>query len=134
MGQFVLQLSEFAKKAGQNADLVIKKVAIDILARVIQRSPVDTGRFRGNWQLTVGSPSSGTRQAADKSGATTVEAGSKVIAKFEAGPDIFIVNNLPYGPRLEYEGWSKQAPAGMVRVTVSEFEGLIAKAIGESKT
>ncbi|PLC06404.1 hypothetical protein CY658_05050 [Variovorax sp. RO1] len=72
-----------------------------------------------------------TRQATDKSGASTVEAGSKVIAKFEAGPDIYIVNNLPYGPRLEYEGYSKQAPAGMVRITVAEYQGLIAKALGE---
>ena len=54
MGQFALQLAEFAKKAGGNADLVVKKVAIDLLARVVMRSPVDTGRFRSNWAVTIG--------------------------------------------------------------------------------
>ncbi|MBT2333622.1 HK97 gp10 family phage protein [Variovorax paradoxus] len=131
MTTFAVQLSEFAKKAGANADLVVKKVAIDILARVVMRSPVDTGRFRGNWQLTVGAPASGNLATEDKGGASTVNAGTAALASFQVGPTIFITNNLPYGPRLEYEGYSKQAPSGMVRVTVSEFEGLIRKAIGE---
>jgi hypothetical protein len=134
MGQFALQLAEFAKKAGANADLVVQKVAIDLLGRVVMRSPVDTGRFRANWAVTVGAPSTGTTEATDKSGNGAVEAGSRVLASFQVGPSIFITNNLPYGPRLEYEGWSKQAPAGMVRVSVAEFEGLIAKAIGEVRT
>jgi hypothetical protein len=134
MGQFALQLAEFAKKAGANADLVVQKVAIDLLGRVVMRSPVDTGRFRANWAVTVGAPSAGTTEATDKSGAGAVEAGARVLASFQVGPSIYITNNLPYGPRLEYEGWSKQAPAGMVRVSVAEFEGLIAKAIGEVRT
>lgn len=131
MGQFALQLSEFAKKAEGNASLVVRKVAVDILSRVVQRSPVDTGRFRGNWQLSTGQPSSRVTTIDDKAGSSTIANGERVLASFEVGPDIFIVNNLPYGPRLEYEGWSKQAPAGMVRITVAEYEGLIRKALGE---
>ncbi len=134
MGQFALEISAFAKKAGDNANLVIRKVAIDMYSRVIQRSPVDTGRFRGNWQLTVGKEPTGNVDRTDKTGSATVAEGTKAVAKFEAGPDIFIVNNLPYGSRLEYEGWSKQAPAGMVRITVAEYQGLIAKAVGETKS
>ncbi|WP_330210091.1 hypothetical protein [Pseudomonas sp. AM4(2022)] len=41
------------------------------------------------------------------------------------------MNNLPYGPRLEYEGWSNQAPAGMVQITVTEFQMFINKAVSE---
>lgn len=132
MGTFSLQLAEFAKKAGDNASLVTRKVAIDILSRVVMRSPVDTGRFRSNWVLTVGAPATGTSETTDKSGGATVAKGEGAVASFQVGPSIFIVNNLPYGPRLEYEGWSKQAPAGMVRVTVAEYEGLIRKALGET--
>ena len=131
MGQFALQLAEFAKKAGGNADLVVKKVAIDLLARVVMRSPVDTGRFRSNWAVTIGAPSTGTKETTDPSGTGTVADGERVLASFQVGPSIFITNNLPYGPRLEYEGYSKQAPAGMVRVSVAEYEGLIRKALGE---
>jgi hypothetical protein len=131
MSTFALQLSEFARKAGRNADLVVQKVAVDILARVVRRSPVDTGRFRSNWQVTIGAPATGTLPTEDKSGNVAIAAGQQALASFQVGPAVFITNNLPYGPRLEYEGWSKQAPAGMVRVTVAEYESLIRKAIGE---
>jgi hypothetical protein len=35
---------------------------------------------------------------------------------------------MPYALRLEY-GWSKQAPAGMVRVTVAEFQAVVNAAV-----
>ena len=34
-------------------------------------------------------------------------------------PVLFINNQLPYGPRLE-DGWSDQAPLGMVALTIAE--------------
>jgi hypothetical protein len=45
----------------------------------------------------------------------------------DAGDIVFLVNNLPYGPRLE-RGWSKQAPSGMVGITVAEFQKAVSKA------
>jgi hypothetical protein len=42
-----------------------------------------------------------------------------------------MINALPYGPRLEYEGWSSQAPAGMVRISVVEFQTFVDKAVME---
>ena len=40
-----------------------------------------------------------------------------------------MMNNLPYGPRLEYEGWSSQAPAGMVQVSVTEAQTFVNNAV-----
>jgi hypothetical protein len=134
MSTFALQLSEFARKAGANADLVVQKVTLDILRRVVLRSPVLSGRFRGNWQTTIGSPASGTLAVDDKSGNVATSAGQQALVSFQCGPSIFITNNLPYGRKLEYEGWSKQAPAGMVRITVAEFQGLVAKAAAEVRS
>lgn len=82
------------------------------------------GRFRGNWLVSIGSPAQGTVQRVDPSGNETIEDGGATIATFENGETIFIVNNLPYAQRLEY-GWSKQAPAGCVRVTVAEFQSIV---------
>lgn len=131
MSTFALQLSEFAKRAGRNADLVVQKVATDVLRRVVLRSPVDTGRFRGNWQTTISAPAAGSVAIEDKSGNVAISKGQQALVSFQCGPDIFITNNLPYGRRLEYEGWSKQAPAGMVRITVSEYANIVARAVGE---
>jgi hypothetical protein len=38
------------------------------------------------------------------------------------------VNNLPYGIALEY-GHSKQAPSGMIRVTLARFQQIVDEAI-----
>ncbi|HEY0684762.1 MAG TPA: hypothetical protein VGD45_20665 [Steroidobacter sp.] len=86
------------------------------------------GRFRGNWQVSVSFPSSRPLDRIDPNGSQTIEAGAAALAGFEAGPSIYIMNNLPYALRLE-NGWSKQAPFGMVAVTVVEFERLAQQAI-----
>lgn len=123
MAAFSLQLAKFADKAGRNAETVIRKVAIDLLARFILRSPVDTGRFRANWQ--VGLSAVGNRlDATDKAGTVTIRTGEIIINGTPMGTSIWISNSLPYARRLEY-GWSKQAPAGMVRVTLTEFQKLL---------
>ncbi len=53
---------------------------------------------------------------------------AKTAAQAKAGDVIYLANSLPYIRRLEY-GWSKQAPAGMVRGTVGEFQQAIDKAL-----
>lgn len=130
---FSLSLAKFAAKAGKNADAVTKKVALDMHARLVSRSPVDTGRFRGNWQLTIGQAAGGAIPRIDKAplgsdptGANKTQTAAAVTG-FKAGPSIWLVNNLPYGVELEY-GSSTQAPNGMVRVTQREFVSLIARA------
>lgn len=86
------------------------------------------GRFRGNWQVSVSFPVSSALNRIDPNGSAVIEAGAAALEGFEAGPSIFIMNNLPYALRLE-NGWSKQAPFGMVAVTVVEFEKLAMQAI-----
>ena len=41
------------------------------------------------------------------------------------------INNLPYAQRLE-DGWSKQAPSGMVGLAVREFRSIVESAAGEA--
>jgi hypothetical protein len=86
------------------------------------------GRFRGNWSVAFDSPPMGTLDRIDPVGGQTIAEGSSVLAQFKAGRTIYIVNNLPYAHRLEYEGWSKQAPEGMVRVSIAEFQQIAAEA------
>lgn len=90
------------------------------------------GRFRGNWQVSIETPITENIERVDASGGATKSAAVQIIQKFELGAGaIWIMNNLPYGPRLEYEGWSRQAPAGMVRVSVTEFQAFVNKAVSE---
>ena len=63
-----------------------------------------------------------TVKATDKTGTSSINRGTQTIETFEYKKDrsIIIQNNLPYANRLE-NGWSKQAPKGMVALTLSEM-------------
>jgi hypothetical protein len=124
---FTAQIAAFVEKAKGNVDLVVRKVALDMFSRVIQKSPVDTGRFKGNWQVAIGSIPAGTLQLDDKSGTAAMAKVTAAALQLEAGQVIYLVNNLPYAQALEY-GHSKQAPNGMVRLTVQEFNSVVDRA------
>ena len=127
MGQFTNQLRAFNEKTTRNANKVLALSSFVVFSRVITRSPVDTGRFRGNWQIGVGSAPADELEATDKTGGPTISNGENVALSARLGQDVFIVNNLPYASRLE-TGYSQQAPAGMVAVTVAEWPGIVADA------
>lgn len=79
------------------------------------------GRFRANWQFGYGSVNATTTEVTDAQGDDTLGRISAEVAEVEAGSVCYVTNSLPYAYRLEYEGWSKQAPAGMVRITFAEI-------------
>jgi hypothetical protein len=90
------------------------------------------GRFRGNWQVTFDVKAGGTLERIDPQGDETKAAAQGVVLGFTSDVGtIWAVNNLPYGPRLEFEGWSSQAPAGMVRISVAEFQSFVNAAARE---
>jgi hypothetical protein len=107
--------------------------AFEILRRVIMRSPVDTGRFRSNWLTTLNNETGETRDATDKSGNSALKEGQRVIDSARGEDSIVIQNNMSYGPKIEYGGftkkpetaktiggYSKQSPKGVVGVTLAQ--------------
>lgn len=127
--QFALDLSKWVAKAKGNMDGVVAKVMLDLGTRIILRSPVRTGRFRANWQYGLSNRPTGTIIEVDKNGTATVRKliGS-VGVKDAAGKIHWLTNNLPYAQRLEY-GWSKQAPSGMVGVSIVEYQQIVINAV-----
>lgn len=90
----------------------LRIIAMALLGEVISRSPVDTGRFRGNTTVTIGSPVFSNSQTLDPTGAATISKGASVLAGLKPFSIIYIQNNLPYSEKLE-NGHSKQAPSGV---------------------
>lgn len=84
------------------------------------------GRFRGNWQVTFDRPAVGAIDRVDKAGTATLAAGREVLSHYDSSEygSIWFTNNVPYAQRLEY-GWSKQAPAGIVRVVAAEINSKV---------
>lgn len=123
--EFKRRFSERIKRLSNKLDALPGKVALELLASMVLRSPVDTGRFRSNWKVSVGSVDT---DASAVPGCEAYGLAVPLLANCLPGQSIFITNSLPYARRLEY-GWSQQSPQGMVRLTIVEFPQFIQKAL-----
>jgi hypothetical protein len=135
VGSFEDDLRKFERKTERKMTQVGRKVALEIFQRVIYKTPVDSGRARANWQVTIGAPATGTVELSDKDGSATMSLATAASAGFKAGDTIYLTSNLPYIRKLEEGGYpdgpktvggfSRQAPAGMVALTVQEFAQVV---------
>ncbi|WP_444941248.1 hypothetical protein [Microbulbifer sp. ZKSA004] len=120
--KFSASLKQFNEDALAEADRVYRATNIELFNSVIRDTPVDTGRARGNWQTTVGTPAQSSSLRLDRSG---TESQAEVIQNVRGLDKVnYLINNLPYIQPLEY-GHSKQAPAGMVRRNVLRIKSII---------
>lgn len=94
----------------------IRVIALAMLNEIVLRSPVDTGRFRGNNIVSVGAPVYTSTTNVDKSGGETIQRGLSVMTGLEPYTQVYIQNNLPYASALE-DGHSQQAPGGIYAVS-----------------
>lgn len=139
MTSFSADLKRFAEATKRNLNDAVRGVVLELGTRIVQRSPVDTGRFRGNWQIAAGGPDIRTNEPFDKQAlgsppsAATFARWQGEVQAATIGSTFYITNSLPYARKLEYEGWSSQAPAGMVRVTVVEYGQIIQQVINKAK-
>lgn len=123
MSDFMRSIDRFIAKANGNVDKAVRQTVVLCAQGVVLRTPVDTGRARGNWVLGVGTIDSGTSAANDPSGAGAI---GRIAAEVAAsrGRVFYVTNSLPYIQRLE-DGYSKQAPAGMVKATLAALPAAI---------
>jgi hypothetical protein len=129
--RFRANMARRIEKAKGKHETFYRRLSLEILSRVVLKTPVDTGRARGNWNIGNGMPDTKTTELLDKSGANSIMVGDYTLRSMTInGQVIYITNSLPYMYRLEYEGWSQQAPAGMVRVTIAEL-GAVAREIAQ---
>jgi len=107
---------------------------------IIKRTPIDTGRARANWHVSKNMPDTRVTDETTQSVAVTD------VPRSNADEPYYIANNLPYINKLEYggygdnspsgktvNGYSKQAPHGMVGVTVADAQRLYEEALRSVK-
>lgn len=130
---FAENLAMLCQRAGDKAELVVRRTALDLMTDMIDASPVDTGRFKANFVVSTGIMTNSTVDRVDRTpkgqhdAAGAVSYGEAILKGWKPGQTIWILNNLSYAQRLEY-GWSKQAPGGMVRLAVQNYSQAIKKA------
>lgn len=154
---FQQDIADFCAKTGLKGATVIKKLAFDAFAGLMLRTPVDTGRARANWRISINKidatvePERKTASALKGKGGAGVgysfntgysgshppSGGESSKASAALGPVVwgdvvYISNTLPYIEALE-NGHSKQAPSGMLRVTFLEVQSNFAAAVASVK-
>lgn len=122
------QLKAIAERNKVKLETVVRKTVLDMGGAMVEMSPVRSGRFRGNWQYGTDAINTSTSGADDKSGRTSLNRIQAGVRGWVPGQTIYLTNSLPYAQRLE-GGWSGQAPAGMVKVTIANFQAHFAEAL-----
>jgi len=123
MGQFSVDISRFVEKANGNIERAARQAVVLAAQGLIMRTPVDTGRARANWVFGAGAINYEVVETrTDRSGGATqgAIAAAVMTVRIASVPYLYVSNSLPYVQRLE-DGWSQQAPAGMVKATLAEL-------------
>ena len=115
--QFAANIKRRGKQLEKGINDVVVKAALAISQTVTTATPVDTGRARGNWQASIGTPIRAAIERLDPSGGQTIAANARTIEGRQPEQTIYLSNNLPYINRLN-DGYSAQAPANFVRQAV----------------
>lgn len=119
------QLRNIKHKQLERAERVVKASLFELGANVIVSTPVDTGTARRNWMYAYGAPDDSTTESTDKSGSERQGALGRELNVLDIGDTFYMTNSLPYIERLEYEGWSEQAPVGMLRTNIANWQTIV---------
>lgn len=142
---FSSDIAKFVAKTNRKNNAIVRRIVVSLGESLVIKTPVGEpslwrnpesapegyvgGAARANWQYGNGEMPEGVLDLIDKDGNSTI---NRIVGGVQASPAAsihWIANNLPYMQRLE-EGWSKQqAPQGMLRLTVLEFEPTIRDAL-----
>lgn len=141
MADFMDVINEWVEHTETVMDDILQTIVFKVGESVVRLSPVDSGRFRGNWQLSIDSTAGSSLVRYDKDGQSTINEIASRANSFTAGQVAYIQNHVLYGNDLEYglyngptskvtdEGFSRQAPSGMVRITEMQFDSIVAEAV-----
>ena len=142
------------KKISDSIDHTLNKATratlLEVSTAIIKETPADTGRARGNWQASVGRGATGTIEGiqSESHGQAIAITDVNQTVSVAVGEVYYLTNNLPYiqtlefgtypttfkynrkqkgGPKITRDGFSIQAPYGMVRKNMQNFNRLFVK-------
>jgi hypothetical protein len=125
--QFARRMYIRAEQVGDSAQRIVRKTALAIDQTVVLATPVDTGRARSNWMVSLGSPARsvippyapGSKLGVgETANAQAALAQGKETIDRRTDQDIYISNNVHYIGKLN-QGSSAQAPEMFVERAIA---------------
>lgn len=129
MADFSTDVSAWCDKAGGRATLVLRTICWDVLNRIKELTPVDTGFLRSNWTAII--------EGEAEPIAGRVPDPAKALMTVKVGQIVVILNPTVYARRIEY-GFVGEDIAGrqfnqmgvhMVAQTLTELPAIAAAAV-----
>ncbi len=108
---FSLDMAKFVKKTGGNLYGTSKAIKMELFGGVIEKTRVDTGRLKGNWQTSTGTPNLNTTERLDPTGS---KAKAEVDRTVKGDTVDYMTNNLPYA--IVYEEKDAMIASNMQRI------------------
>ena len=121
--RFQGEIDAWIKAAESTLEHAIEIFVRDVHSALVSRSPVDTGRFKGNWQITFNEIPNHALNRYDKTGG---------VVRSEEQAKTHFSNMLIYANALEY-GHSQQAPSGVVGLVALRLRSYMADAIKQAR-
>jgi len=157
--KFVADLEKFRIKSENSINDARKMMAYELFSRVIDRTPVyfshepNAGNTKFNWKCTINNLPGSVLKGTDKKGNATKNRMLAALSRVQGDDTIYFSNSVPwifmledglYPKQVKYGSWnkktgkyevrssggySKQAPKGMVKVTLAEYPYIAKQAI-----
>lgn len=135
--RFRADLNRAVSRLQEQSEEAVRGTLFQLFSNVIRRTPVGNpsiwksgprrgyigGTLRNSWYCTIGSPSSARVRGPNSAGQDSIQSLS-ALTSMDFGETVYLTNNAPYAQRVEF-GWSRQAPAGMVRISLAELNRVI---------
>lgn len=134
MGKFQDSVKKQTDRVKAELDLSIKNGVILFFSAIVYDTPVDEGGLRGDWLVSIDEP---RHEVTGRLSLTGDEAVQEIQQTVQAGHVNHLYNSLPYVAVVEYglypnppkkvtgktiNGFSSQAPAGMLSVNIARWE------------
>lgn len=113
---------------GDRLDSLGRAVGLELLKRLMQATPVDTGRARGNWNASIGAED-GTVDPDRREQQAAAEGAARIsrLKLSKQGEVLLLTNGVPYIGRLN-DGHSRQAPAAFIQLTTENMREFVNRA------
>lgn len=153
MSDFGTEVAVWVAKVQKRLDNTTRDICLAVGGSLINKSPIGDpslwahpsppyaypkgyipGHFISQWKGSLDEIDYTVDDEIDESGEGSLLNIAKALeSAYLPGHIFYITNSLPYAKRLE-DGYSTQAPAGMVALTVAEFQGIVKNAVLKNVT
>ncbi len=94
-----INISAWAEQTSESLGEASRGIKIALFQHIIEDTRFDTGRLKGNWQTSTGSPATGIIERLDnEQGSAAIAQAASTVTEF--GVD-YLTNNLPYAKKWD---------------------------------